>query len=83
MNCQHCNKPLNVTQFNVNRTKKSCPLCSNNNGNTHVYYDYPKAFGTTEKRATSQNPDGPQSYCTPCRGNQDTSYQSYVCCEVD
>ena len=39
----------------------------------HVFYRYPEDFGTTEKRSTSLNPDGPQSYCTKCRANQKAS----------
>ena len=82
MNCQHCGQPLNVARFNELRTKKSCPSCSQKNGKEHVFYNYPKAFGTTPKRASTKNPDGPQSYCTPCRGEQNSFYQFYLCSEV-
>lgn len=82
MNCQNCNEPLNKSIFNSDRTKKSCPNCSQENGKVHVFYDYPSAFGTTEKRANSKNPDGPQSYCTPCRGSKKLKSQGYDCDKV-
>lgn len=84
MNCKNCSDPLNKGIFNSDRTKKTCPSCSQRNGSMHVFYDYPDAFGTTEKRATSKNPDGPQSYCTSCRGSKDeeSTEQKYICDEV-
>lgn len=79
MNCKNCHKALNQSVFNANRSKKSCPKCSQANGSVHVFYDYPSAFGITSKRVTKKNPDGPQSYCTSCRGSQTPQAQSYLC----
>jgi len=47
MNFTHCNKPLNEGLFHGNL--KSCPNCSTRNGQEHVFYPYPEAFGTTPK----------------------------------
>ena len=82
MNCINCNQRLNKSIFNSDRTKKSCPACSTKNGSQHVFYDYPEAFGVTDKRKSGKNPDGPQSYCTPCRGNKESNHQSYICDKV-
>ena len=83
MKCQHCQDVLNKAQFRSNREMKSCPNCSKSNGEYHVYYPYPEAFGTTEKRVTANNPDGPQSYCTDCRGGQEPhSYAPTLCCDI-
>ncbi len=78
MNCKHCGKPLNETQYHENL--KSCPNCSVKNGTEHVFYSYPEAFGTTSLRATSNRPDGPQSYCTACRGGQEQMDFSPILC---
>lgn len=82
MLCKVCNRPLNESQFNSKKTFKSCPKCSIENGEEHVYYDYPIAFGTTRKRISHKNPDGPQSYCIPCRGNQKSTLRKYLCSEL-
>jgi hypothetical protein len=73
MICKSCNKTLSESQHKKGKTLKPCPQCSVNNGEYHVYYDYPVAFGTTPKRATQNSPEGAQSYCTSCRGNQEPS----------
>lgn len=68
--CKHCGKPLKKAQnkHDANGNKfKSCPKCSQDNGDIHIYYKYPDYFGTSEKRVTKQHPDGPQSYCQNCR----------------
>ncbi|CAM3211893.1 phage FluMu protein Com [Sporolactobacillus spathodeae] len=67
--CAYCGKPLNEAQSRPEF--KSCPRCSTNDGNEHIYYPYSEAFGTTEKRVTRKNKDGIQSYCTRCRGNDE------------
>jgi hypothetical protein len=82
MTCSNCNRPLNESIFNDDRTKKSCPSCSTKNGVEHVFYDYPEAFGITDRRISINNPDGPQSYCTPCRGDKDSEYRSELCSNV-
>lgn len=79
MNCTICNRPLNESVFNNDRTKKSCPSCSTKNGLQHVYYDFPQGFGTSSKRTTAMNPEGIQSYCTPCRGNNTPTNQGILC----
>jgi len=67
MNCTNCGKPLNKSQWNDEKTMKSCPACSQTHGTLHVFHDYPAAFGTTDKRASDEHPEGPQSHCTACR----------------
>ena len=66
--CISCDKPLNSTQWRRDKQYKSCPKCSTENGNEHVYYEYPNAFGITEKRKSNKHPEGPQSHCVVCRG---------------
>jgi len=83
MDCKHCQKPLATGIFKQNRTFKSCPNCSKNNGQYHVYYPYSAAFGTTPKRSTGVNPDGPQSHCIDCRGGQSPhSFPPILCNNV-
>lgn len=69
MNCKHCGKPLKNAQYNTEHTLKSCPRCSIIDGNEHIYFPYPSCYGETEARATANNPNGPQSYCTTHRSN--------------
>ena len=78
-NCIICGKPLNESQWRNDKQYKSCPRCSNNNGKEHVYYEYPDAFGITEKRKTSNHPEGPQSYCVSCRGPRESSANKILC----
>lgn len=77
-NCKHCGKQLNMAQSKDDY--KSCPRCSTNNGNEHIFYQYPDAFGKTDKRATINHPDGPQSYCTNCRGGNIGPYVGHKKC---
>ena len=81
--CEVCNKPLNMSLRrkigNVNF--KSCPKCSSNNGEEHVFYEFPMCFGTTPLRATPNTPDGAQSYCVPCRGDQVSTNPKRLCSE--
>lgn len=69
MKCEHCSEPLNRSVYNKGNTLKSCPRCSKANGQYHVFHPYPGDFGTTEKRASSNSPEGAQSYCVTCRGD--------------
>ena len=69
MKCTHCKKNLSTSVYNKDKTLKSCPRCSQANGQYHVFHPYPAAFGTTDKRSTGSSPEGAQSYCTKCRGN--------------
>ena len=70
--CKYCNEQLNESQYKGKY--KSCPRCSTNEGEEHIFYPYPSAFGTTPKRASSNQPDGPQSYCTNCRSSGEGPY---------
>lgn len=82
MNCRHCSKPLNRQQFRADEKWKSCPKCSKEHGTEHVYYEYPDAFGTTEKRASAAHPEGPQSYCTACRTDGDPPQRRLTCAQL-
>lgn len=76
MLCKHCGLPLEDAQERGDY--KSCPHCSQN-CKEHIFY--PKAmFGWTEKRVTSNNPTGIQSWCTRCRGNDDGPYVDGIKC---
>ena len=68
-NCKHCGKPLKKSQFTPDGRKKSCPKCSREDGEEHIFYPYPDDFGQSEKRTASGRPDGPQSWCSLCRSN--------------
>lgn len=81
MNCRHCNKPLQKVQWADGDSWKSCPRCSTRNGSMHVFYRYPSYFGTTPDRATETRPEGPQSYCTVCRGNGDPDLSHAIHCD--
>ena len=65
--CRFCGKALNRSYYRQEKAWKSCPRCSSRHGSMHVYLRYPDAFGTTDARASSETPDGAQSYCTDCR----------------
>lgn len=66
--CSHCGRPLNRSYYTPDRRLKSCPNCSTDTGSTqHVFYDHPRAFGTTDARSNDKTPDGVQSYCLECR----------------
>lgn len=69
MICKHCGIDLDTSKYNVDRTLKSCPRCSRANGEYHVFHHYPANFGTSDKRSSSFSPEGAQSYCTNCRGD--------------
>jgi hypothetical protein len=66
--CQHCGKPLEKSQYKKDNKYKSCPKCSRDNGKEHVFYEYPKKFGTTPTRSSRNSPEGAQSHCAACRG---------------
>ncbi|NLG14682.1 MAG: hypothetical protein GX561_10855 [Lentisphaerae bacterium] len=69
MNCGFCGNPLYEAQYLVvgDIVYKSCPKCSRDNGEQHIYYDCPKTFGITSGRENRKNPMGLQSYCAKCR----------------
>ena len=70
VNCKHCGKPLNQSQYSSNKAYKSCPRCSEINGEEHIFFLYPKSFGDTTKRSSDNHPDGPQSWCYAHRCNK-------------
>jgi hypothetical protein len=79
--CKHCGKPLNQSQYRRrDRTYKSCPRCSVEDGEEHIYYEYPSCFGTTPLRSTESTPDGAQSYCQLCRGGKRCPHQNHFRC---
>ena len=78
--CKHCGKPLNKSQYRQNKSYKSCPRCSIEDGNEHIYYIYPTEFGTTPLRSSSSSPEGAQSYCQTCRGNSPSLHTGYKKC---
>lgn len=80
MNCTHCRRPLRNVQWREAEKWKSCPHCSTLHGSEHVFYPYPDAFGTTPARATQHHPEGPQSYCTPCRAGESGDLQKSRAC---
>lgn len=72
MSCNCCGKKLNVGMIQkqepgTGKKFKSCPHCSDANGEQHVFHPYPSSFGKTPARKTAKNPDGYQSYCCDCR----------------
>lgn len=81
-NCKHCGKPLSESIYSKDRKYKSCPRCSEQNGNYHVFHQYPDDFGTTERRSTSIHPEGPQSYCVECRGGNPPK-EGILCCYIE
>ena len=80
--CLVCGLPLNESQYSVNDDYKSCPKCSTENGKEHVYYTYPENFGITDKRSSAKNPEGPQSYCVPCRGRGTSGSPKVLCSKI-
>lgn len=50
-NCQHCGKPLNISQHTADGMYKSCPRCSVKDGEEHIFFSYPDSFGETTKRS--------------------------------
>lgn len=68
--CEHCHQPLNRSVYSPDRRQKSCPRCSMRNGIHHIFYACPDGFGRSEERVTETNPNGDQSYCHSCRGQE-------------
>jgi len=79
--CEHCQKPLSRGVYSSDRRRKSCPRCSARDGAQHVFYPCPDGFGRSEERVTNSNPDGDQSYCYSCRG-QDQPAKSTGCSAI-
>ena len=53
-------------------------------GEEHIFYSYPGAYGQSEKRASASIPDGAQSWCTLCRGDDyGPHYGGRRCSEVN
>ena len=79
--CASCGEPLNRSRYSPSRDLKSCPECSVRNG-SHVFRPYPDAFGTSEMRASDEEPEGPQSYCSACRRGTVSTEPAKTCNEV-
>lgn len=75
-NCKYCGKPLNKSQYSSDETYKSCPRCSEIDGNEHIFFPYPITFGDTTKRSSDNHPDGPQSWCYSHRFNKNSPITS-------
>lgn len=80
--CPACHDELRKGIFKGNRDWKSCPDCSAAKGE-HVFRPYPVDFGTTDKRWSNANQDGPQSYCTACRGRGSVSGKTLKCSTIE
>jgi len=80
--CGICGKSLSEAQYvTVDDIEyKSCPRCSQANGEQHVFYRCPEDFGVTEKRITENNPIGIQSHCQNCRGGKDGPFAGNKTC---
>lgn len=81
--CRHCNEPLNRARKSHDLKLKSCPRCSASNGDEHVFFESPAAFGTSDKRASGESPDGVQSHCIACRTNTTSAFPMTSCAEVE
>lgn len=80
--CRHCHEPLNRARRSHDRALKSCPRCSTANGAEHVFFASPAAFGTSEKRASDESPDGVQSHCIACRTHAMSEFAATSCAAV-
>ncbi len=79
--CKKCIRPLNEAQYSTDGKYKSCPKCSKVNGKEHVFYPCDH-FGYTDHRVTSNNPDGIQSWCPPCRGRGKSIGPGILCSNI-
>lgn len=80
--CRQCDQRLNRSRYNSQRTWKSCPHCSVQDGSRHIFYPFPGAFGTTPARSSDETPDGAQSYCTACRQGVHPHFDRRFCGEI-
>ena len=76
--CKTCSRPLEIAQYSEDGKYKSCPKCSTNNGQEHIFYPS-NEFGYTDHRVTINNPRGIQSWCPPCRGRGLLIYNGINC----
>lgn len=81
--CKRCRAPLNESIRSRHEDWKSCPKCSIDDGTLHVFLPYPAAFGQSEKRVTSDTPDGAQSWCSSCRLGSPSNYERRLCPKVE
>lgn len=81
--CKICGKSLGKSQYSSDGNYKSCPNCSQENGEEHVYYEYPQNFGTTLKRSSANRPEGPQSHCESCRFERDSYPTKILCSQIN
>jgi hypothetical protein len=79
--CKHCGEELSKSVYSSDKSLKSCPNCSQLNGDYHVFYKNPEAFGTTPLRSTSMHPEGIQSHCQECRGGNPPK-SGILCCDI-
>lgn len=80
--CWHCKGPLGRSQYPPDRKWKSCPRCSTDDGEHHLYHEYPASFGQSEARESRKSEDGAQSYCIACRQGTTPDGDARRCPEV-
>jgi hypothetical protein len=66
--CDHCSEPLDAIIVRDEGRWRSCPKCSQADGNEHVLRRSPDAFGMT--KATKGKPEAVQAQCEACRTKQ-------------
>lgn len=83
--CKHCGIELNKALYSQDHKYKSCPKCSVNDGNEHIFLPYPEYFGVTKSRKTKANPDGAQSYCVLHRGDpkSEIPLEHFKCSKIE
>ena len=62
MKCEHCNRALNRSQWTRDGTMKSCPRCSMNDGEWHIFLSLDE-FGRSKARVSPKAPTGIQASC--------------------
>ena len=75
MLCEHCELPLEDAQEYGLDTMGLLYKWIH-----HDCHSMNKTFTWTEKRVTSNNPTGIQSWCTRCRGNDNGPYSDSIKC---
>jgi hypothetical protein len=74
--CKACYKPLENAVYAEKRNWKSCPQCSAQNGEFHVFYEYPRAFATTETKSAAK---GAKGLCNACRDGERALTEARLC----
>jgi hypothetical protein len=75
--CAHCEELLKRSQLRNDNTMKSCPKCSQFEGE-HVFYPYPEAF--SGRGASVQDAVRDQSDCRACRSNANPPHAGATYC---